>query len=83
MEPEQNREMARSKVRRVVTYIAAGYTFGGAAVLVAASFVPAITAETLDAARTAYMLAAPLSGMVVGWWFAKRDEERASSMINQ
>ena len=78
-DPEQCREDARSKVRRAVTYIAAAYTFGGAAVLVVAAFVPAVTPEVQDAARTAYMMAAPLSGMVVGWWFAKRDEERAAS----
>lgn len=70
------RENARSKVRRVVTYCAAGYVFGGAGLLIIASFIPGLSANMMEVARTAYMLAAPIGGMAIGWWFAKRDEER-------
>ena len=76
----EERESARSKVRRVVTYVAALYVFGGAIALIAASFVPSVTDDTMQKARTAYMLAAPLAGMIVGWWFAKRDDERHEAL---
>ena len=72
------RENARSTVRRMITYFAGAFVFGGALLLIIMSFIPGFTNEHLDNARDAYALASPLGGVVVGWWFAKRDEERSS-----
>ena len=74
---EEARENARSRVRRWVTILAATYVFGGPLALMVLSLVPSIKGDALANAQTAYMLSAGLAGMVVGWWFAKRDEERA------
>lgn len=74
---EEARENARSAVRRWVTVLAACYVFGGPIALMVLSLIPAFKGA-VDEAKTAYMLSAGLAGMVVGWWFAKRDEERTA-----
>ena len=76
-EHEQCREDARSRVRRYVTYFAGGYAFGGPIALMVLSFIPSIPDQAMDSARNAYMMSAALAGMIVGWWFRQRDEDRS------
>ena len=66
-------EARRSFVRIIVTVIAAAYAFG-CPVLFMFLILWGANTETVTAAKDFYMLASPLAGMIVGWWFAKRDE---------
>ena len=74
---EEERENARSTVRRFVTYIAASYVFGGPIILLMVLFFANVPDSKMVSALTIYALASGLAGMVVGWWFSKRDEERS------
>ena len=74
---EDVRENARSRVRRTVTYVAAIYAFGGPIALLVLLLAVDISDSKMTTALIIYALASQLASMVIGWWFAKRDQDLA------
>lgn len=73
---DTKREDSKSAVRRWVTYLAAGYVFLGAGGLIVAALTSSVTPQEFAIAKDVYVSGMSIASMVIGWWFAKRDEER-------
>ena len=72
---EAQRDRSKSRVRVVVTYIAAGFAFGGGAVLVVvAGFWPKDAAHqpNLTAMKDMFLAILPIAAGVITYWFADR-----------
>ena len=71
---EAKRQLAKSRVRVWVTYLAAGFVFGGGALLVlalGAGWVKAGDANVI-AMKEVFMTVLPIATGVITYWFADR-----------
>ena len=81
MTVEERRQDRRSKVRVTVTYWAALYIFGGAAVLIALALWGNLTKDNFDIVREIFTLALPIATGVITYWFATRQQGQPATTV--
>jgi hypothetical protein len=71
---EARKELAKSRVRVWITYLAAAFVFGGGAVLVLALGAGWVNAEdaNVGAMKDVFMTVLPIATGVITYWFADR-----------
>lgn len=71
---EAKRQLAKSRVRVWVTYLAAGFVFAGGALLVLALGAGWVTAgeDNVVAMKEVFMTVLPIATGVITYWFADR-----------
>ena len=66
----------RSRVRVVVTYLAAAWVFGASALLIFALWVDALDDRKLSVAKEVFTMVLPVATGIITYWFASRKPER-------
>ncbi len=78
--PKVTMDVMRSFVRICVTYIAAGFAFGGGGLLIYWILTTEEFDETkFNAAKDLFMLILPVATGVITYWFASRDKKKDPS----
>lgn len=69
---EEMIEQRRSRVRVVVTYLAALYIFIGSGALIAALWIEKLPDDKLSTAKDVFTMVMPVAAGIIAYWFASR-----------
>lgn len=72
-------EQRRSRVRVVVTYLAAAYIFLGSGALIVALWIEKLPAEKFSTAKDVFTMVMPVAAGIIAYWFASRKPAPAAS----
>lgn len=73
-ELEAKKEIRKSWVRVIVTYVAAGFLFGGGAAFI----LFLIRCGEIDKALTLFNTLLPVAAAIISYWFAGRNQPKES-----